>query len=110
MRNDLVDWRCFHCNEVFTDRRLAADHFGATEDSQPACQIKAGAERSLVAALRNAEREVAEVWQAIHDESTDAAKAYYNQQNRHREQLMAAEEAGYERGLADGRDERKAAA
>lgn len=106
----MADWRCFHCDELFTDRRLAADHFGGSLDAEPACQIKAGAERSLVAALRRVERELEEARHAINDESTEAAKAYYAQQRRHYEQLTAAEEAGYERGLADGRSEGRAAA
>lgn len=98
-------WRCFHCDAVFDNRRDAEAHFGRTEDSKPACQIKAGAEGSLVRALRRAENELAEAWWMIHEESTEAARAYYAQQTRHREQLMAAEEAGYERGLSDARHE-----
>ena len=105
----MSEWRCFHCDDVFTDERLARDHFGASEDRQPACIIKAGAEGSLVSALREVERQLEEAWAAIHEESTEAARAYYNQQSRHYAQLRAAEEAGYERGLADGRAERAAA-
>jgi hypothetical protein len=98
-------WRCFHCDAVFDNRRDAEAHFGRTEDSKPACLIKAGAEGSLVRALRRAENELAEAWWMIHQESTEAARAYCAQQIRHREQLMAAEEAGYERGLSDARQE-----
>lgn len=56
-------------------------------------------------ALRKAEDELDAAWTAIHEESTEAAKAYHAQQRRHRDQLMAVEEAAYERGLADGRAE-----
>jgi hypothetical protein len=101
--SELKEWRCFHCDEVFTDRKLACAHFGATEDAKPACQIKMGAERSLVEALREAEKAADDAWQAIHSESTESAKAYYAATSRHRKQLTAAEELGYERGLADGR-------
>ena len=90
---------------MFDNPRDAEAHFGRTEASTPACQIKAGAEGSLVRALRRAENELAEAWRMIHEESTEAARAYYAQQTRHREQLMAAEEAGYERGLSDARHE-----
>jgi plasmid stabilization system protein ParE len=101
-----IEWRCFHCDEVFTDRKLACEHFGADEMSEPACQIKAGAERSMVAALRRAEKDAADAWFAIQEETTEAAKAYRAQAGRHNEQLRATEELGYERGLADGRSER----
>lgn len=98
-------WRCFHCDEVFVDRRAAAAHFGADETAMPACRIKAGAERSMVEALRRAEKDAADAWQAIQSESTEAARAYHAQAARHQEQLRIAEELGYERGLTDGRAE-----
>lgn len=97
-----TEWRCFHCDEAFTDRREAALHFGADEGKTPACQIK-GSDRGLLRALRDAEAEADEAIQRMHDESTDAAKAYHRQRCRHTQALMAAEEAGYERGLSDGR-------
>lgn len=95
-------WRCFHCDEVFTDRRAARDHFGFEQCSEPACRIKLGAERSLVTALRRAEKDAADAWAAIHNETTDIAKAYHAQASRHHEQLRIVEEEGYERGLRDG--------
>ena len=93
---------CFHCGETFTTPGSARDHFGFDPSADPACRIKIGAERGLVMALRKVEKELSDAWRAIHEESTEAAKAYYAQQTRHRQQLMVAEEAGYERGLADG--------
>ncbi|WP_454280225.1 hypothetical protein [Sphingomonas sp. Marseille-Q8236] len=96
-------WRCYHCDEVFTDTRCASLHFGRDETFAPACQIKAGAEQGLLGALRDAEYAAADALQALADESTDAAKAYYAQAWRHAAALRSAEEAGYERGLADGR-------
>ncbi|WFS02196.1 hypothetical protein [Rhizobium tumorigenes] len=101
--SDTLFWRCFHCDDVFDDERSAKMHFGYTEDSAPACKIKAGAESSLVIALRHAESELTDAWASIHNESTEAAKAYHAQQCRHQDQLRATEELGYERGLADGR-------
>ncbi|RWB67610.1 hypothetical protein [Mesorhizobium sp.] len=94
-------WRCFHCDEVFTDERCARDHFGADETREPACRIKMGAERSMLTALRRAEADAADAWFKIHNEATDSAKAFYAQAARHQEQLRAAEELGYERGLRD---------
>ncbi|QRY97125.1 hypothetical protein JT366_09450 [Sphingomonas paucimobilis] len=94
-------WRCYHCDETFNDARCARLHFGRDEDSLPACRIKAGAEQGLLGALRDAEYAAADARHAIADESTDAAKAYYAQASRHDRALKAAEEAGYERGIAD---------
>lgn len=31
------EWRCFHCDEVFTDRTAARRHFGDVLDDMPAC-------------------------------------------------------------------------
>ena len=100
---ELVTWRCFHCDETFSDKRAAQDHFGCDETSEPACRIKAGAERSLLGALRRAEKDAADAWMAVQTETTDAAKAYYKQATRHHEQLRIVEEAGYERGMEDAR-------
>jgi hypothetical protein len=98
-----AEWRCFHCDDVFTDERRARLHFGANEDSAPACQIKAGAEGRILRALRDAEAEADRAIQAVADECTDAAKAYHAAVARHSQALIAAEELGYERGLADAR-------
>lgn len=96
-----VAWRCFHCDETFTDRRCAAAHFGGDEDAEPACKIKMGGERTMLDALRRAEKAAGDATFAMLNESTEAAQAYYAQQGRHAEQLTAAEQTGYERGLRD---------
>lgn len=95
-------WRCFHCDETFTDEHCARLHFGNDEGRTPACQIK-GSEGSLVEALRRAENDAADAWHAIHNETTDAAKAYFAQNARHQEQLRAVEQIGYDRGIADAK-------
>lgn len=97
-----VAWRCYHCDETFTSEQCARLHFGRDEGCTPACQIK-GSEGGLVAALRRAEDDAAEAWSAIHSETTDAAKAYHSQMARHREQLTAIEQLGYDRGIADAK-------
>lgn len=98
-------WTCFHCGETFNTPGGARDHFGFEPSADPACRIKVGAERGLVMALRRAEQQLSDAWDAIHQENTEAARAYHAQQTRHSSQLMTVEEAGYERGLADGRAE-----
>lgn len=110
LREHGAGWRCFHCDELFTREADAREHFGFDQSCEPACRIKAGAERGLLGALREAERELAEAWATIQSESTEAARAYHAQAARHARQLIAAEEAGYERGLVDARAESQAAA
>lgn len=98
-------WTCFHCGETFTTPGSARDHFGFDPSFDPACRIKNGAERGLVMALRKAENDCDELRHLLHDEASEAYRLYAAQTARHRAQIMAAEEAGYERGLADGRAE-----
>lgn len=109
-RREERSWRCFHCDDVFADEREARAHFGHDYGSEPACKIKAGAEGSLVAALRRVEDELARARADIANESTEAARFYHAQQDRHATQLRVVEELGYERGLADARREERAAA
>jgi uncharacterized C2H2 Zn-finger protein len=33
-------WRCFHCDQVFTDAKKAQEHFGKREDERPKCKTK----------------------------------------------------------------------
>ncbi|MBP5857264.1 hypothetical protein KAJ83_09610 [Marivibrio halodurans] len=53
-------WVCFHCGERFMSPGAAADHFGETQDYQPACvmMVELGRERGLIMELRKAQREV----------------------------------------------------
>lgn len=78
-------------------------HFGPEQCSEPGCKIKAGGEQGLLEALRKAEAELSTVWAAIHNESTESARAYYAQQSRHQAQIIALEQTGYDRGVADMR-------
>lgn len=63
-------WRCFHCDEEFTDRETAADHFGAGEyeDETPLCIEAATAEtKDLIRTNR-------EMWESLrkaNDENED---------------------------------------
>ncbi len=90
-------WTCFHCGDRFTTPGAARDHFGATIDSTPACQIKAGAERGLLMALRRAEQELAR----YREEDQPVMHEMARLQSRHSDALRDAEELGYERGLKD---------
>lgn len=98
-------WRCFHCDEVFTTDHAARLHFGETECQLPACQIKAGAEMSMLEALRRAEEEARTAVIAMHEEGTDGWIAFRRLEGRTKQNAEAAENLGYERGLRDGRAE-----
>jgi hypothetical protein len=100
-------WTCFHCGETFTTVGGARTHFGGVPDVAPGCvtKVELGAERGLLTALRKAEDECRRAWAAVHDETTDAHKAMHAMQSRHADALREAEEAGYARGLRDGRHE-----
>lgn len=100
--NSRVSWRCFHCDEVFTDRRLAGLHFGATDDAEPACKLGAF-DGGLVEALRLAEADAFDARSAMHGESTEGHRAYQALSSRMALAVRSAEESGYARGLADGR-------
>ncbi len=49
----MTEWRCFHCDELFTTRQAAQDHFGLDELELPGCvQVLTETERALVADRR----------------------------------------------------------
>lgn len=100
-------WTCFHCEETFLDEHSAQMHFGYDDRSEPACLIKAGAERSMLEALRRLEAENTRLREDLSQENTESAKAYWSQQARHQNQLRVVEELGYQRGLEDSRRERQ---
>lgn len=85
-------WRCFHCDEVFTDREKAAEHFGKYEMREPACTID-------VAEYRRME----EVNRGHCAEDTELHRTIYRMAADHATALLREEEKGYARGLWDGR-------
>ncbi|HEP6431534.1 TPA: hypothetical protein VDB83_005866 [Burkholderia cenocepacia] len=86
-----IQWRCFHCGEVFEGRDAAALHFGTTERQVPACTID-------VAEYRAMEQRMSR----YNEEDTDLHREIYRLQARHQSDLRREEEKGYARGLADG--------
>lgn len=94
-------WRCFHCDEVFTDRQAAADHFGVQIDGladEVACKINA-TDGQLVSMLREAQAELRQ----YHQEDNAAFRQFYALGADHSTALRREEEKGYARGLEDGR-------
>lgn len=54
-QGESVAWRCFHCDELFTDSEAAREHFGADQMAQPGCLIEGGP--GVLAELRKMETE-----------------------------------------------------
>src|SRR3546814_10339127 len=84
------EWRCFHCDETFTDAAAAREHFGVTECEDPICGVTA--ER-----YREVERLLAE----FRSESDPASREFYRLGGEHAQKEREAEQKGYDRGLAD---------
>ena len=87
-----VHWRCFHCDEVFTDEDAAREHFGPTQHSTAACQID-------IAEYRRMEME-----NRLHcEEDTPLHRALYAAQGEAERRYMRGEEDGYDKGLRDAK-------
>lgn len=84
-------WRCFHCDEAFTEAEDAETHFGKSEHSQPACQIDAAEYRAMEERMRR-----------YNEEDSDLHRTMYGMQSDHQTALQREEEKGYARGLKDG--------
>ncbi len=97
-------WTCFHCDETFQDVAAATEHFGISEFQRPGCieKVGVGAERGILATLREAEARIARYI----EEDTDIHRYAHVQQSRHAQALKTAEELGYERGLRDAAKEK----
>lgn len=89
-----VAWRCFYCDESFTDRVAALEHFGPgdgyTRQSRTACQIDIAEYRRMVEKEARYAEEDAEVHRSMH-----------RMAGEHQQALQRAEESGYARGLRD---------
>jgi hypothetical protein len=90
LTGEQTGWRCFHCDEFFSDSESAALHFGTSLMHEPACQID-------IVKYRDMERQV----ERCNDEDSDVQREMYGMQYRHQFELRREEEKGYARGLAD---------
>lgn len=93
-------WRCFHCDEVFTDRAEASLHFGDHLQGDPACKLNA-MEGGLLKLVRDQEDEL----QRFRSEETASFREFYALGAEHMQRLQREEETGYARGLTAGRAE-----
>lgn len=85
-----LPWRCFLCDEVFTDEKAAALHFGTSIMQSPACQIDAKW-------LRYLERQL----ERYREEDTDLHRHIAGLKSQSQVAVMRAEEEGYASGLRD---------
>lgn len=92
-------WRCFFCDEVFTRRQDAGEHFGcdaSCEADIPACQIKAH-EGHLITYIRKCEREIRR-YQSEDSAVMRSIMALEGEQDR---KLREADERGYAKGVEE---------
>lgn len=101
MSDAAVHWRCFHCGDAFGKSEVAAasEHFGANQFAEPVCLMRVPGERGLLTALRNAEAQL----ERYRAEDSDVLRAMASMATDHAEALRREEEAGYAKGLRDGR-------
>lgn len=84
------EWRCFHCDEVFTDRAAAAEHFGADQGETPACKLNQ-VEGGMVTLLREAHGEL----RRYRDDDHAMARTFHALGAEHYTKEREAEEKGY---------------
>ena len=98
----IAHWRCFHCGEAFTkgQHEHARDHFGWNSDEQPVCLIREPGEYPLLRLLRKMQLELDQ----RRAEDTLLHHALHSMAADHGRALIAAEQAGYDKGLKDGRE------
>ena len=89
-------WRCFHCDDVFTRAVDAGEHFGGFEGALAACQIK-GHEHGLLQLVRELEAQL----RRYREEADPLTRAMEGMRCEHAQALRRAEEAGYDRGVRD---------
>jgi hypothetical protein len=85
-------WRCFHCDEIFTDFAEAEMHFGRSCMSNPVCIITA-------VELRDMENQL----NRYREEDTQLHRELRQMESNHATALRREEEKGYARGLQDAR-------
>jgi len=93
------EWRCFHCDEVFTDQDAAADHFGVQIDDmadEVACKLSAN-DGLIIKMLREAQEEL----RRYHQEDNESYRTFYALGVEHETKMRRVEEEGYVRGLKD---------
>lgn len=66
------EWRCFHCDAVFTDRDRAEDHFGTRQYDAPLCV----ADQSELIATRKERDEYADIHARVLGQLNELRRAH----------------------------------
>ena len=90
-------WRCYHCDAVYTDPFEAGIHFGADVAGTCACVLPH--EQHLVEHIRDLEKRL----DSYRTESDRVMRSIMTLEDENRRALIREEEKGYARGLRDGR-------
>ncbi len=96
-------WRCFFCDELFTDKAKAAQHFGAfeaCEADEVACKLLPHQEKVLKY-IRELETHVRKLQSQVHEDSHPLLASLYDLQGEMASREKTAEEKGYAKGVAD---------
>lgn len=84
------EWRCFHCDEIFTDYNSARVHFGDSIVCTPLCQMSGQMVRNIEESLRK-----------YRDEDTDLHRHISRIETEMQIAVGRANEKGYADGLRD---------
>jgi hypothetical protein len=91
------EWRCFHCDEVFTDPKAAANHFGVDHlGSETLCQMA-----QVDGGIARVIADLAEELDRYRREDNESFREFYRLGAEHVVALRNEEQKGYDRGLAD---------
>ncbi|MBW7966765.1 hypothetical protein [Bradyrhizobium sp. BR 10261] len=90
-------WRCFFCDEVFTDPKAAANHFGCDHPgNEPLCKLA-----QVDGGIAKVIADLAETLHGFQTEDNASFREFYALGADHRAALIKEEQKGYDRGLAD---------
>ncbi|MDN3278806.1 hypothetical protein QWJ07_31405 [Frankia sp. RB7] len=99
--HDGREWRCFFCDEVFTDPKAAGNHFGCDHPgNEPLCQLA-----QVDGGIARVIADLSEELQRYRSEDNESFREFYRLGADHVVALRNEEQKGYDRGLADGRKE-----
>lgn len=98
MSQIVTNWKCFHCGDVFTNPKHAAEHFGQGESDIVACKLK-HSEGHLVTLIRKLESELS----SYRRDDSHILRAWMAKEAEHAQALIREEEKGFSRGVADMR-------
>jgi hypothetical protein len=97
-------WRCFHCEEVFTDVAAAREHFGRDQGEEPGCLLRMQpGDAPLLTLIRKLQDELSEVRYQLCEGDSATDRRMFAMSAEYHTALIREEEKGYARGLRDAR-------